>query len=59
MTEYTFKVGLNGITDLDCFKEASKDELKILIALKSTEGETVSIEPLAQKLGVSVARKDQ
>ena len=56
MTEYTFKVGLNGITDLDCFKEASKDELKILIALKSTEGETVSIEPLAQKLGVSVAR---
>ena len=56
MTEYTFKVGLNGITDLDCFKEASKDELKILIALKSTEGETVSLEPLAQKLGVSVAR---
>ena len=56
MTEYTFKVGLNGIIDLDCFKEASKDELKILIALKSTEGETVSIEPLAQKLGVSVAR---
>ena len=56
MTEYTFKVGLNEIIDLDCFKEASKDELKILIALKSTEGETVSIEPLAQKLGVSVAR---
>ena len=56
MTEYTFKVGLNGITDLDCFKEASKDELKILIALKSTEGETVSLETLAQKLGVSVAR---
>ena len=38
MTEYTFKVGLNEIIDLDCFKEASKDELKILIALKSTEG---------------------
>ena len=56
MTEYTFKVGLNGIIDLDCFKEASKDELKILIALKSTEGETISLEPLAQKLGVSVAR---
>ena len=56
MTEYTFKVELNGIIGLDCFKEASKDELKILIALKSTEGETVSLESLAPKLGVSVAR---
>ena len=56
MTEYTFKVGLNGITDLDCFKEASKDEIKILVALKSTEGETVSLEALAGKLGLSLAR---
>ena len=30
MTDYTFKVKLDGITERECFKEASKDELKVL-----------------------------
>ena len=56
MTEYTFKVNLSGITDLECFKEASKDELKILVALASLNGEAVTIEQLADMTGVSRAR---
>ena len=56
MTEYTFKVNLDGITDLDCFREATKDELKILLAIKSLEDEPFRAESLADSLGVSVAR---
>jgi len=54
MNERTFKVNLTGITELDCFKEASRDELKILLAIASEN--TVSTEELAKKLGVSEAR---
>ena len=54
MNERTFKVNLAGITELDCFKEASRDELKILLAIASEN--TVSTEELAKKLGVSEAR---
>lgn len=56
MTEYTFKVKLDGITDLDCFKDATKDELKILLALASKDGGRVGLESLAADLNVSVAR---
>ena len=38
MTEHTFRINLEGITDLECFKEASKDELKILVAILSKNG---------------------
>jgi len=56
MSEYSFKVNLEGITELDCFKEATKDELKILVAIASSQSETVSAESLANTVGVSVAR---
>ena len=56
MTELTFRVNLEGITDLECFKEASKDEFKILIAILSENGSPVSAEELSEKLGISVPR---
>ena len=56
MTEYTFKVRLDGITELDCFREATKDELKILLAIKSLEDMPFCAESLADMLGVSAAR---
>jgi len=56
MTEYTFKVRLDGITELDCFREATKDELKILLAIKSLEDTPFCAESLADMLGVSAAR---
>ena len=56
MTEYTFKVNLDGITALDCFKEATKDELKVLIAIKSLKGEPFHAESIAIDIGVSAAR---
>lgn len=55
MTEYTFKVKLEGITELECFKEASKDEVKILVAILSRDGVT-SAEELSEALGISLAR---
>ena len=56
MSEYTFKVNLDGITALDCFNEASKDELKVLLAIKSLEDEPFSAESLSAALGLSAAR---
>ena len=56
MTEYTFKVNLAGITSLECFKEATKDELKVLIALTSINGEEIGAEDLAKALKISKAR---
>ena len=56
MTEYTFKVRLDDITELDCFREATKDELKILLAIKSLEDTPFCAESLADMLGVSAAR---
>lgn len=56
MIEYTFKVRLNGITELDSFKEATKDEVKVLVAIASKQGEALSVESIAGNLGLSVAR---
>ena len=56
MTEGTFKVNLAGIIGLDCFREASKDELKILVALIAAKGEEISVDALSEKLGISRAR---
>ena len=55
MTERTFKVNLTGITELDIFKEASRDELKILTAIIAADG-NVSPDKLADTLGISLAR---
>lgn len=56
MADFTFGVNLEGITDFECFKEASKDELKILIAILAENGNPVSAEKLSEKLGISVPR---
>ena len=56
MTEGTFKVNLAGITGIDCFREASKDELKILVALIAAKGEEISVDALSEELGISRAR---
>jgi DnaD/phage-associated family protein len=56
MTDYTFKVKLGGITEYECFKEASKDELKVLVALASLNGAGTTAESLAESLGLSKAR---
>ena len=54
MTEPTFKVNLEGLTELECFREASKDELKILVAMLSLKG--AGVEELSEKLGISLPR---
>lgn len=56
MTEYTFKVDLSGIFHLDCFKEATAEELKVLLTIKALEGEALSAEALSELLGISKAR---
>ena len=56
MNEYTFKVDLDGICDLDCFKEASRDELKVLLAIKSEGERALTEEDIASLAGVSRAR---
>ncbi len=56
MTEYTYKVKLAGITELDCFKEATKDEIKILVALASLDGAPISADKLSDVTGASRAR---
>ena len=55
MSEYTFKVNKEILTSHDCFKEASKEELRVLIALICTK-EPASAEQLSEIAGVSVAR---
>lgn len=56
MTEYTFKVSLGGICGKECFKEASRDELKILVAMVAQGEKPVTAEELAELTGVSQAR---
>lgn len=52
----TFNINLDKITELECFQEASREELRILLSLASLGGRIVSIEDLARVSGVSVAR---
>lgn len=56
MTEYTFKVKLDGILALECFKEATADEIKVLLAIKSLEDTAFTAESVAKALGISEAR---
>ena len=56
MVEYTFKVNLEGITERECFKDASKDEIKVLVAFASMNGKSVTAEALAEMLDISKAR---
>lgn len=52
----TFKINLDGLSELECFKEASREELRVLLSLISLDGKTVSAEDLARVAGVSAAR---
>ena len=50
MADYTFKVNLEGITEEECFTDASADELKVLIAVISHGNEASSPELIAEEL---------
>lgn len=54
MTDSTFKVNLAGICELDCFRDATVSELKVLLAISSDTG--VTPDELSERLGMSVAR---
>lgn len=56
MTEYIFGVNKKALTESSSFTEATKEELRVLLVLTSTEGEAVSTEKVAELAGVSVAR---
>ena len=56
MTEYTFKVDLDKITSKECFKEASREELKVLITIASLKGASADPDTVAELSGVSKAR---
>ena len=55
MSNKIYRVNLDGICSLDCFKEATKDEMKLLLAIISFGGR-VCAEELSSVLGVSLAR---
>lgn len=52
----TFKINLCGICDRDCFAEASREELRVLLALSAVGGTVTGEEELARLAGVSPAR---
>ncbi len=52
----TFRINLDGLADKECFQEASREELRILLSLLSLEGKIVSENDLARVAGVSAAR---
>ncbi len=55
MSEYSFLVDIKKITDTECFKEASKEELRVLLALISRGG-VADKATLASLAGVSESR---
>jgi len=52
----TFKINLDGLCERECFIEASREELRVLLALSAIGGVLASEEELARLAGVSVAR---
>lgn len=52
----TFNIDLHGITAKECFAEASREELRVLLALISLGGSFATEEELARAAGVSAAR---
>ncbi len=52
----TFNINHAGLTEKECFAEASREELRVLLALISLNGAFASEEELARAAGVSVAR---
>ena len=56
MTKLNYRVNLLRITDNPAFKEASKEELRTLLALMESEGRANGIKELADSAGISSAR---
>ena len=52
----TFKINLSGLCERECFAEASREELRVLLALLSLDGVCPSEAELAKMAGVSPAR---
>ena len=52
----TFRINLDSLAEKDCFKEASREELRVLLTLVSLDGNVVSEDELARLAGVSTAR---
>lgn len=52
----TFRINLDGLCERECFIEASREELRVLLALSSVGGAFATEEELARLAGVSVAR---
>ena len=52
----TFRINLDSLSTKECFQEASREELRVLLTLVSLDGEVVSEDELARLAGVSPAR---
>ena len=52
----TFRINLDSLSSKECFQEASREELRVLLTLVSLRGEVVSEDELARLAGVSPAR---
>ena len=52
----TFRINLDSLSSKECFQEASREELRVLLTLVSLGGEVVSEDDLARLAGVSPAR---
>ncbi len=56
MNKYTFEVTIERLVGSPCFLEASRDELRVLIAIMAAGKSAISTEELSEISGVSVAR---
>ena len=56
MAAYIFKVKTSELLSSSAFAEASREELKILITVMTTEGKAISIDEVARLADVSIAR---
>lgn len=56
MPDYIFTVYTENLVGSDCFKDASKDELRILLAIISAGDEAISLTGISEIANVSVAR---
>lgn len=56
MTKITYRINLIRITENPAFKEASKEELRVLLALIECEGKAYDAKLLSEAAGISLAR---
>ena len=56
MSEYSFKINLGGICSSEAYRDASLDELRVLLAIIDCGGRPMTREQLAEIAGVSPSR---